>query len=175
MVLNNNKFINILKNKKEPNWNNLLRKDLKNIGSTKNENFIYYNKFITKYPNLNSNLNNFTLEENLSPYLQPKFFLKKNIVENNKILKNKLKIPISIQSRENKNIIIKKNNYFINKLNDKNIKYSSLKSKSQQLHFLYFSPSLTKIPRNKKYSFLYYFERELFYYLELLTKKINQK
>nr|QUB02944.1 ATP-dependent zinc metalloprotease FtsH [Ulva sp.]UAV85729.1 ATP-dependent zinc metalloprotease FtsH [Ulva prolifera] len=175
IILNNNKFINILKNKKEPNWKNLLRKDLKNIGSTKNENFIYYNKFITKYPNLNISLNNFTPEEKLPPYLQSTFFLKKNIVENNKILKNKIKNPISIQSRENKNIIIKKNNYFINKLNDKNIKYSSLKIKSQQSNFLCFGPSLKKIPRNKKYSFLYYFERELFYYLELLTKKSKSK
>ena len=174
-ILNNNEFINILKTKKEPNWKNLLRKDLKNIGSTKNENFIYYNKFITKYPNLNISLNNFTPEEKLPPYLQSTFFLKRNIVENNKILKNRIKNPISIQSRENKNIIIKKNNYFINKLNDKNIKYSNLKIKSQQSNFLCFSPSLKKIPRNKKYSFLYYFERELFYYLELLTKKNKSK
>nr|YP_010530002.1 cell division protein FTSH [Ulva tepida]UXW92100.1 cell division protein FTSH [Ulva tepida] len=171
IVLNNNKFINILKNKKEPNWKNLLRKDLKNLGSTKNENFIYYNKFIIKYPNLNTNLS--YLKE--PPVLQPLVFFKEHSLENNKILKNKIKTPISIQSRENKNIIIKKNNDFINKLNDKNIKYSSLKIKSQQSNFLGFGPYLTKIPRNKQYSFLYYFERELFYYLELLTKKNKSK
>ena len=175
IISNNNKFINILKNKKEPNWKNLLRKDLKNLGSTKNENFIYYTKLITKHPNfyLNNHLN--YLEEKLPSFLnnQPTFFLKSDIVEHNKILKNKIKTPISIQSRENKNIIIKKNNTFINKLNDKNVKYSSLKIKPQQSNFLSFglTPYLTKIPRNRKYSFLYYFEREFFYYLELLLEK----
>nr|UFQ87354.1 ATP-dependent zinc metalloprotease FtsH [Ulva torta] len=175
IISNNNKFINIVKNKKEPNWKNLLRKDLKNLGSNKSENFIYYNKFIIKYPNLNNNLS--YLEEQLPPFLnnQPTFFLKKHIVENNKILKNKIKIPISIKSRENKNIIIKKNNNFINKLNDKNIKYSSLKIKPQNSNFLGFGSYLTKIPRNKKYSFLYYFEREFFYYLESLTQKNKSK
>lgn len=172
---NNNKLINILKNKKEPNWKNLLRKDLKNLGSTKSENFIYYNKFI--HPNLNNHLS--YLDEPEPPFLknQPIFSLKKNILENNKILKYKIKTPISIKSRENKNIIIKKNNNFINKLNDKNIKYSSLKIKPQNFssNFLGFGSYLTKIPKNKKYSFLYYFEREFFYYLELLTQKNRSK
>nr|YP_009633163.1 ATP-dependent zinc metalloprotease FtsH [Ulva lactuca]QBS48021.1 ATP-dependent zinc metalloprotease FtsH [Ulva lactuca] len=171
-ISSHNKFINILKNKKEPNWKNLLRKDLKNFGSTKNENFIYYNKFITKNPNLNN-----YLEEKLPGFLnnQPIFFFRNHRIENNKILKNKIKTPISIQSRENKNIIIKKNNNFINKLNDKNIKYSNLKIKSKQSNFLCFNSSLTKMPRHKKYSFLYYFERELFYYLELITQKNKPK
>ena len=140
------------------------------MGSTQNENFIYYNKFITNNINLNNyNLSN--LEKNLDclfcfaeQNLNSTFFFKKPIVENNKILKTKIKTPISIQSRENKNTIIKKKNYFINKINDKNIKYSSLKIKNQQSNFLGFG--LTKIPKNKKYSFLYYFETEFFYYLE---------
>lgn len=172
ILLNNKKFIDILKNKKEPNWKNLIRKDLKNLGSTKNENFIYYNKSITKNLN-NKNLNN--LEEKLPSFLNKTFFLKKHIVDNNEILKNKIKTPISIQSRENKNAIIKKNNDFINKINDKNIKYSSLKIKNKQSNFLGFGSYLTKIPINKKYSFLYYFEREFFYYLELLTQKNKSK
>nr|YP_010835545.1 cell division protein FTSH [Ulva meridionalis]WFS80013.1 cell division protein FTSH [Ulva meridionalis] len=172
-LTNSNEFINILKNKKEPNWKNLLRKDLKNLGSTKNENFIYYKKFIN--PNLSNSLN--YLEE--PSFLKSTFFFKEHIAENNKILKTKIKTPISIQYRENKNIILKKNNDFINKLNDKNIKYSNLKIKSREFiyksNFLCFGPYLTKIPKNKKYSFLYYFEREFFYYLELLTKKNKPK
>nr|YP_010020695.1 ATP-dependent zinc metalloprotease FTSH 1 [Ulva rigida]QOK35614.1 ATP-dependent zinc metalloprotease FTSH 1 [Ulva rigida] len=170
ILLNNNKFISILKNKQEPNWKNLIRKDLKNLGSTKNDNFIYYNTILKNNINLNNNLNN--LEEKLPSFLKnkPIFFFKQHIVENNKILKNKIKTPISIESRENKNTIIKKKNYFINKINDKNIKYSSLKIKNKQSNFLYFGSYLTKIPINKKYSFLYYFEREFFYYLEFLMK-----
>nr|YP_009927343.1 ATP-dependent zinc metalloprotease FtsH [Ulva compressa]ARO34841.1 ATP-dependent zinc metalloprotease FtsH [Ulva compressa] len=186
--LTDNKFISILKTKKEPNWKNLIRKDLKNLGSTKNKNFIYYNKFITKNFNNNNNLSNLLLvnplsiqkqveqkEEKLPSFLNTTFYFKKHIIENNEILKNKIKTPISIQSRENKNAIIKKNNNFINKINDKNIKLKSFKIKNQQSNFLSFGSYLTKIPRNKKYSFLYYFEREFFYYLELLTQKNKSK
>lgn len=182
IFLNNKKFINLIKNQNEPNWQNLIRKDLKNLGSTKKEKFVYYNKLITKYPNLNINNINY-LDEKLPLFLinKPTFFFKKHLTENNKVnfLKNTITTPISVQSRENKNIIIKKKNDFINKINDKNIKYSSLRIKTQQSNFLSFGSYLTKIPRNKKYSFLYYFEREFFYYLEFLTKnnkfiKINK-
>ena len=58
IFLIDNKFISILKIKKELNWKNLICKDLKNLGSIKNKNFIYYNKFIIKNFNNNNNLSN---------------------------------------------------------------------------------------------------------------------
>ena len=48
----NNIFLKDIKIKKEPNWRNLIRKDLKNFGNTKNEKFLNLDKFKNQSLNL---------------------------------------------------------------------------------------------------------------------------
>ena len=142
---NNNKFINYIQNQNEPNWRNLLRKDLKNLGNTKTEKFFNIDKIknqflnITNYQNKTNNLIFSNLDNNKK--------------ENNSLFffKNTIKNPISLYNRENKNLVIKLKNKDFIKTSDKNKLYE-------------FNIN------NKKSSFIPYFERELFYYLNNLIK-----
>ena len=147
-LFDNNSFFKFIKNKKEPNWKNLLRKDLKNLGSTKNDNFFNLNKL------KNQSTNYFQDKDKIINLLN----LEENKNKNNLIfLKKKIKNPISLSNRENKNLLIKlKNKDFIKNIDTKtNFKNTKL---------YYFNIT------NKKYSFIPYFEKEFFYYLNYLIK-----
>lgn len=161
-VENNKKFFKLIKKQIEPNWQNLIRKDLKNIGSFQNKKFIYLNKLKNKSLHLNKNIK----ENNYINY-----FLEKNKTKNNIIfLNSEIKNHISLQNRDNINLKIKKN--IKNKKIKNKIYYSNFTIKKQKSNFLTFDPYLTKIPKNKKKSLFYFFERDFFLYLENLKKKI---
>lgn len=135
-------FLNWIENQKEPNWKNLLRKDLKNLGNTRNEKFFNLDKINTQVTNFidlqDNNINSLNLEYN------------KNENNNLFFFKNTIKTPISLTNRENKNLLTKiidnKKNLKNNKLYDFNI-------------------------NNKKCSFIPSIEKELFSHLHFLIKK----
>ena len=137
-VLDNFIYFKFIKNKKEPNWKNLLRKDLKNLGSTKNENFFF-------------NLDKSKTSSNT--YFQDKY----KIIDLLNLEKNKMKYPISLYNRENKNLINKlKNKDFIQNID------TQINVKNNKLYDFNIN--------NKKYSFVPYVEKEFFYYLNYLIK-----
>ena len=138
-----NNFFKFINNQKEPNWKNLLRKDLKNLGNTKNEKFFNLDK-LKNQPNNNfqEKVNLFNLEEN-----------KINLF----YFENTIKTPISLYNRENKNILIKLKSKDLIKNTDKNKKFKNNKINDFNIN-------------NKKYSFIFYFEKEFFYYLNYLIK-----
>ena len=166
LLENNNLFLKFIKNQTDylPNWQNLLRKDLKNLGNTKTEKFFNLDKItnqsplqgrleLTKSRAKEDKITNFYFLNNQINNLNYNKKEKSNLI----FFKNTIKSPISLYNRENKNILIKlKNKDFIKNIDNKK------KLKNNKLYEFNVN--------NKKYSFIPSFERELFYYLNTLIK-----
>ena len=134
----NNLFLKFIENQKEPNWKNLLRKDLKNLGNTKIEKFFNLDKI------KNQPINFFDFQENNFNVLNLENKNEKNSLF---FLKNTIKKPLSLNNRENKNILAK-------------ISDNKTYLKKNKLYNI----------NNKKYSFISSIERELFTHLKFLIK-----